>query len=87
MILYPLTKMKAILMVLVLSATLVALQGRPDGAPLAACDNLTLGHGVAPQTSESPFTINMTQFEDPSDSSQYWYTPGMIYTRKSLLTL
>ena len=53
-----------------------------SGAPAAACDNLTPSpsqHGN-PQTSEVPYEIDLTQFED--DNGTYVYTPGKTYTRK-----
>ena len=47
-----------------------------SGAPAAACDNLTPGHGSA-QTSEVPFVIDVTQFDDGSGTLVY--TPGRTY--------
>ena len=51
------------------------------GAPAAACDTLTPGHGSA-QTSEVPFVIDVTQFDDGSGTLVY--TPGRTYICKAL---
>ena len=76
--------MKAVLVVLFVSVSLVAVHGRSTGAPADACDSLTPGHGGS-SMSNSPFQINMDQFEDPLSSGEYFYTPGQTYTRESLL--
>ena len=55
----------------------------PGGAPASTCDNLTPIHSsIAAQTSEVPFVIDVTQFDDGSGTLVY--TPGRTYTCKAL---
>jgi hypothetical protein len=72
-------RMRAVLVVLFVSVTLVTVHGRPNGAPADACDSLTPGHGDSSQENSS-FQINMDQFENPFASGEYFYTPGRTYT-------
>ena len=76
-------QMKVVLVVLFVSTALVAVHGRSTGAPVDACDSLTPGHGGSSMLN-SPFEINMDQFEDPLASGEYFYTPGETYTRECL---
>lgn len=56
----------------------------PTGAPSAACDSLTPGHGGTPQSSPSPYTFNLSVFDLYSDGN-FYYEPGNIY--QCMLTL
>ena len=75
--------MKVVLLLLVLlTASLVAVNALPGGAPLGACESLTPGHGSNPQQGPSPFSIDMSPF---GNESHYYYIPGYQYTRKPTL--
>ena len=68
--------------VLVASCAYLA-HARSGGAPASACDNLTPSHSsIAAQTSEVPFVIDVTQFDDGSGTLVY--TPGRTYICKAL---
>ena len=55
------------------------------GAPAGACDSLTPnpaangGHGADPQTSNVPYSIDLSPF---CSNGTYSYYPGQSYTRK-----
>ena len=55
------------------------------GAPAGACDTLAPnpatngGHGADPQTSNVPYSIDLSPF---SSNDTYSYYPGQSYTRK-----
>ena len=73
--------------VVLVAASIYLVDALPGGAPTGACDNLTpspSAHG-APQTSVSPYVIDLTQFDDNNGS--FVYVPGRTYTRKILLTI
>lgn len=55
---------------------LVAVEAYPDGAPVGACNNLTPQHGATPQTSEVPFSVDLSAFIGNT------YIPGQMYTSK-----
>ena len=70
--------------VVLVAASIYLVDAFPGGAPSGACDNLTPSpsfHG-APQASDSPYVIDLTQFGDGSTSGSLVYTPGKTYTRK-----
>ena len=63
---------------------LLAVQGYPSGAPAEACSSLTPMHGDhAPQTSDIPFMIDISNFES-SEEGCYYYQPGETYNSKLL---
>lgn len=65
--------------VIIVAACAYLADANSAGAPAAACDNLTPNHG-SPQTSEVPYVIDLTPFED--DGGTLVYTPGRTYTCK-----
>ena len=53
------------------------------GAPNPACSTLSpdpIFHGAPPQTSQVPFTLNISDLETPSGSFEY--VPGQTFTCK-----
>ena len=83
-----LSQMKVVAVVLVFFTTaLCTVYGRPTGAPSAACENLMPQHGsFTPQDGTSPFILDLSPFECPSNSSTYLYMPGNTYTRTYVTT-
>ena len=73
--------------VVLVAASIYLVDALPGGAPQGACDNLTpspSAHGT-PQANDSPYVIDLTQFDDNNGS--FVYVPGRTYTRKILLTI
>ena len=67
-----------------LLAGIYAADALPGGAPAGACDNLRPSHrGNAPQMTNVPYMINLSQFSVGNDS--YQYIPDRTYTRMNLL--
>ena len=59
----------------------------PSGAPSGACSDLRPQHGGIPQTSTSPYELDVDMFEDiavPGTVPTYSYTPSSTYNRKSV---
>ena len=56
----------------------------PSGAPSTACSSLIPSHGGSPQSSSSPYTIDMSIFNLYSDGN-YYYQPGQEYQCKQLV--
>ena len=50
----------------------------PSGAPSEACSSLTPGHGGSPQSSPSPYTLDLSIFDLYNDGNSY-YEPGNTY--------
>ena len=72
-----------IVVVVMVLATLNSVQGMPNGAPFAACEDLTPQHGTdGPTIAPSPYTILTDPFNTSSDN--LYYTPGQTYTRERL---
>ena len=62
--------------VLLLGVIVTAVVGRPDGAPASACSTISPSHGgTTPQTSEVPYTVNISSLTNG-------YIPGQSYTSK-----
>ena len=58
----------------------------PSGAPSQACSDLRPQHGGVPQTTTSPFELDVDMFEDvsvPNTLATYSYQPSMTYNSKS----
>ena len=53
-----------------------------SGAPSTACSSLTPGHGGSPQSSSSPYTLDLSIFD--FNDSNYYYEPGQTYQCKNL---
>ena len=66
------------------------IQSLPSGAPSQACSDLRPGppHGGVPQTTPSPYELDVDMFEDLSSNDgiavpvTYSYTPGRTYDSK-----
>ena len=77
------------LAVLLLVVSLI--QSLPNGAPAQACSDLRPGppHGGVPQTTPSPYELDVDMFQDLSSNDgiavpvTYSYNPGRTYDRKS----
>jgi hypothetical protein len=71
---------------IIIAALVTAGYARPEGAPLEACETLTPNHGNNnPQTSMSPFTVDLSPFlvhdngSGSGSSYGYYYVPGYTY--------
>ena len=79
---------KYILLVLALLLVVSPVLSFPSGAPSQACSDLRPQHGDVPQTTTSPFELDVDMFEDVSDpdtQATYSYRPSTTYNRKSWL--
>jgi hypothetical protein len=84
-------KLIPVLALLVTSAS--PIQSFSSGAPTQACADLWPGpqHGGVPQTSASPFELDMGIFEDLSSADMfavpvtYSYAPSTTYNREFVL--
>lgn len=59
----------------------------PTGAPSQACSDLRPQHGGTPQTSTSPYELDVEIFADipiPNEDLTYSYTPTTTYERKKI---
>lgn len=67
------TPVAVVLVLLVVSPAL----SFPTGAPPEACSTVTAGHLNRPQTLTSPYSIDLSVFDDGSGG--FRYLPGMTY--------
>ena len=58
---------------LILVAAVTAVMGNRLGAPQAACDTITPGHGTNNAVGPVPYIVNISSLDDG-------YTPGETYT-------
>ena len=56
-------------------------QAYQTGAPSTACSTLTPNHGAPPQSSTSPYSLDLSSFLLGSDGN-YYYEPGNTYQCK-----
>ena len=78
-------KVDLCIVVVMVLATLNSVQGMPNGAPSAACENLTPQHGTdGPTIAPSLYTILTDPFNTISSSDSLYYTPGQTYTCEKL---
>ena len=83
---------KLVLSLALLSLAVSPIQSFPNGGPAQACSDLRPGpdHGGVPQTTPSPYELDVDMFEDLSSNDgivvpvTYSYTPGRTYDRKWL---
>ena len=73
--------MQVTLALLIVIASIYAVDAFSGGAPVQACDTLSpnpANHGADPQDSDVPYSIDLSVFDDGTGS--YFYTPGNTYT-------
>ena len=56
--------------------TIPIVNGFPDGAPEAACNDLLPQHGGSPSTDPLPFVVNTSEFVNQT------YIPNQLYASK-----
>ena len=56
-------------------------QAYPDGAPSNSCVSLTPDHGVPPESSSSPYSLDLSGF-DLYGEGYFYYEPGTTYQCK-----
>ncbi len=79
---------RLVLYLLLLALSVAPVQLLPQGAPSQACSDLRPQHGGTPQTTPSPFELDVEMFEDvevPNMPTTYSYAPSRTYNRKILL--
>ena len=67
--------MLAVLLLLIFG---VSTQAYPDGAPSNSCVSLTPDHGVPPQSSSLPYSLDLSVFYLYGDG-YFYYEPGKTY--------
>ncbi len=71
-----------LILLLVLAAVLNCdyVEALPNGAPSAACQTLSPSHVAAPQSTPSPYQVDLSNLADGTGS--FSYVPGQLYQCK-----